>query len=91
MNIDSIYNEITLWHDKYELPIHDKRILVRTKSEGSEKINFYIGKFKASNLIHLVVVSLPAIYDEGEHTYYFNFNTITDKWAYLDDIVERIL
>jgi hypothetical protein len=92
MDIDSIYNEITLWHDKREYPEHGRQILVRSSAGKSSGYNFYIGRFQSTAFVKVISVCLPDNNDvTKQYLTNLNYDIMTDKWAYLDDIIELIL
>jgi hypothetical protein len=83
MNIDKLYNYITLWHDTKELPIINSKIIVKFKSLNDSNYSF-ARFFSIRNEYFLTVTTPDSDIHRSSNIAYIPFNRVL-KWMYLDD------
>lgn len=83
MDIDKLYNYITLWHDTKELPVINSKIIVKFKSLNDS--NYSFARFFSIRNEYLLAVTMPDpdIHRSSNITY-IPFNRVL-KWMYLAD------
>lgn len=83
MDIDKLYNYITLWHDTKELPVINSKIIVKFKSLNDS--NYSFARFFSIRNEYFLTVTMPDpdVHRSANITY-IPFNRVL-KWMYLDD------
>ena len=83
MDIDKLYNYITLWHDTKELPAINSKIIVKFKSLNDN--NYSFARFFSIRNEYFLAVTMPdPDVHRSSNITYIPFNRVL-KWMYLDD------
>lgn len=92
MNIEALYKEIVLWHEKTELPENGSTIIIKAPEQTNLSKKYLIGVFDRLNSDYLAdfstfTVSFPDPQDKHKiYKHYYSWYSIGNKWAYLNEI-----